>query len=942
MSRLPCAPDEWARFSELLDGAMELPLSEHALWLERLSGEDAGLKPVLARVLANAAGLETGYLRNRPNMAPDGPFAPGVTVGPYRLESRLGEGGMGEVWRASRADDGPRRVVALKLPHPELLGGPFRARFARERDVLAALSHPHIAQLYDAGLSAEGHPYLALELVEGEPINAACAAGRCSLHRRVVLVREVLEALAYAHQRLIVHRDIKPNNVLVTPQGAVKLLDFGIAKLLRPDEAEDARLTQAAGRLATPAYAAPEQLEDGEITVATDVFAVGVLLFELCTGHRPFATPPVGPDAREAPLASQRADAQAAGMDDGARLVRALRGDLDAVIARALTLDPRARYSSAEGFSRDLTCWLDGLPVVARRVGLVTRGVKFVRRNKAGVAMAAVLALSLAGGTAGIAWQAHVAAQAAARAEHEAARANAVKNYLIGLFEQADPKGGGKPSETMTVRDLLDRGSDQIDKALAGQPETEIELLDTLGQIYLFFEDSTRATQLLSHRLQLARSVWGEADPRVLNLTIDLAENNIYFLDTAAARTRLASIRDAVFASTAADSLERARWLTDWANLLRTTPGGRDEALADLRQAAAIFAAHFAANVDYLNNLLLLANFQNIAEQYEASLATQQVRQQVLAARGGNDAIHRLEYMTLAATTLWHLGRYDEAEKILAQNQALAEHILGRQSAYYLIGIRIMGFIANDLGQRDKAAALFSQGIALAAGKGDTVGLVNTLRRSYGRVLVAGGDANAAIPILEESLRQTQLHPRDESDVRLNQGYLGDAYDQAGRTAEARILLQAARNDWVRYGVPAGALTLGARERWARFLFDHDEPDAASAECHDILRVADGSASAPAALAQADLARIALAQGDKAGADRLSAQALQTIDAVKLGYDIRARTDIWLTRAEALLANGKKAEAADLAGRALAATRLSDAPASARLARAMAIVSKTK
>jgi serine/threonine-protein kinase len=370
MSRLPVSPDSWARFSALLDGAMDLPPSEHSAWLERLSGEDATLKPMLARVLSNAADIETDYLlRDRPNLAPEGPFYPGVVVGPYRLLSPLGEGGMGEVWRAARDDEGPRRTVALKLPHAELLGGPFRQRFARERDVLAALSHPNIAQLYDAGLSAEGHPYLALELVEGQPINEACAAQHTSLQQRVELVREILEALTYAHQRLIVHRDIKPSNVLVTPQGGLKLLDFGIAKLLRPNGAEDARLTQATARLATPAYAAPEQLAGGEITVATDIFSVGVLLFELCTGSRPFTVAPQGPNAREAPLASNRANPQAIGLYDGAHLSRALRGDLDAIIARALALDPGARYSSAEAFSNDLARWRDGLPVVARRVG---------------------------------------------------------------------------------------------------------------------------------------------------------------------------------------------------------------------------------------------------------------------------------------------------------------------------------------------------------------------------------------------------------------------------------------------------------------------------------------------------------------------------------------------------------------------------------------------
>jgi hypothetical protein len=219
---------------------------------------------------------------------------------------------------------------------------------------------------------------------------------------------------------------------------------------------------------------------------------------------------------------------------------------------------------------------------------------------------------------------------------------------------------------------------------------------------------------------------------------------------------------------------------------------------------------------------------------------------------------------------------------------------------------------------------------------------VNVLHSAYGGALANGGDAASAVPILQEALREAELNTKDELTLRSAQAFLGDAYEQTGRTAVARALLQTVRDAFVRNGVPTGALTLGARERWARFLLDHNEPAAASAECNEILRTAGHEASAPAARAEADLARIALAQADMAGADRLAAQAMQTIDAVKVGYDIRARTDIWLTRAETLLATGKKPEAAALAARALAATRASDAPTSPRLARALAIVARSQ
>lgn len=331
MSELPCPTSQWPRFSALLDMAMDVPEAQLPAWLASLSGDDAMVRPWLARVLAGAAtggaaplGLKTGLFDD---LAKDdfghSAFAAGDQIGPYRLVSLLGEGGMGQVWRATRGDDGPQREIALKLPHAEMLNPAARKRFARERDMLASLSHPHIAQLYDAGSSAEGHPYLALELVQGEPITQACRGASAPLERRIELVLQVLQGLAYAHQRLIVHRDIKPSNVLVTSEGLAKLLDFGIAKLLDTETLLDAALTQPQSRLATPGYGAPEQGRGGNITVAADLFSVGVLLFELCTGQRPFVRVPLEQDAplppshRDAPTHRSAARRKQAGCGSG-------------------------------------------------------------------------------------------------------------------------------------------------------------------------------------------------------------------------------------------------------------------------------------------------------------------------------------------------------------------------------------------------------------------------------------------------------------------------------------------------------------------------------------------------------------------------------------------------------------------------------------------------
>jgi RNA polymerase sigma factor (TIGR02999 family) len=322
MSRLPCPAELWPEFSRLLDQALDQPVAGRQAWLDSLPPAHRNLVPYLQSVLTVGndspslapdalAALTPGTVDGSGEVRDDDAFAPlaGEQVGPYTLERELGRGGMGMVWLAARSDGAYERQVALKLPHTHLGGSATLRRFRRERDILATLSHPNIAQFLDAGLTPTGHPYLALELVSGVPITEACRTGRQPLAVRVGLVRDVAAALHAAHARLIVHRDIKPSNVMVASDGTVKLLDFGIAKLLETDETGESnaaftQLTVEGTRIATPDYAAPEQLTGAPITVATDVYSLAVLLYELLTGRRPFdraAGPraaPAGPRAR--------------------------------------------------------------------------------------------------------------------------------------------------------------------------------------------------------------------------------------------------------------------------------------------------------------------------------------------------------------------------------------------------------------------------------------------------------------------------------------------------------------------------------------------------------------------------------------------------------------------------------------------------------------------
>ena len=290
MTNLPCPPELWPAFSALLDQALEIPAADRSQWLASLGPNmlkyGRGCLKCSAPAPARADGFMGALMIDDPTSSE---FVPGQLVGPYQLKKRLGSGGMGEVWLASRSDGTLSREVALKLPHIHLVASIVRRRFERERDILAALSHPRIAHLYDAGVDDAENPYLAMEWVDGIAINEYCRGKKVSYERRLNLFLQILDAVGHAHGRLIAHRDLKPSNILVTSEERVKLLDFGIAKLLDGEAHGGAtQMTRVGACMATPAYAAPEQLAGEPITVAVDLYALGVILHELLTGQRPF------------------------------------------------------------------------------------------------------------------------------------------------------------------------------------------------------------------------------------------------------------------------------------------------------------------------------------------------------------------------------------------------------------------------------------------------------------------------------------------------------------------------------------------------------------------------------------------------------------------------------------------------------------------------------
>jgi eukaryotic-like serine/threonine-protein kinase len=494
---MPLTTSELQTLDRLLQQLLDLPQADRATWIDTLPESQQTFAPYLRASLntsdatAGTHGVETAdFLGALPNYreiskGTADPVA-GEQVGPYKLIRPLGEGGMGSVWLAERIDGALRREVALKLPHRDLLDRGLAARMRRERDILAALNHNHIARLYDAGVDDLGRPYLALEFVPGVPIHTFCKANRLPLQDRVRLMAQVAHAVAHAHANLAVHRDLKPNNILVAETDGsphVKLLDFGVAKLLTNDDGESgdrtADLTQVLGRALTPDYASPEQLHGMPVTTASDIYSLGVVLFEVVAGEKPYKLKGASPADQAQAVA--RADAEHASKRcaEGPYRQDANRvsGDLDAVIGKALKLDVRERYATASGLAEDLERWLAHLPVRAQPDSWGYRARRFVRRNAVAVAAVSAVGVALVAGAGVALWQAR-------EARIEVAKTKAVKDFLLSVFS-----AGGVNQEDAALRrkqpigDLLADAAKTLPQSFQGQPEIKYEIEETLGQL---------------------------------------------------------------------------------------------------------------------------------------------------------------------------------------------------------------------------------------------------------------------------------------------------------------------------------------------------------------------------------------------------------------------------------------------------------------------------
>ncbi len=532
--------ERWRTIQPLLDGALEVGPARRAAWLADRCGDDAELRDAVERLASEYDDAQ----RVLPSGAPgavdalvrlaEAEAAPeGARVGPYRIVGEAGRGGMGVVYLAERDDDQYRKRVALKLLRRGMDDPHLVRRFLEERQILATLDHPHIARLLDGGVTGDRLPWFAMEYVEGQPIDRWCDGHGLPVDDRIRLFLAVCDAVQYAHRNLIVHRDLKPSNVLVGADGGVKLLDFGIAKLLADGDATEATLTQIGRRALTPEYASPEQIRGEPVTVASDVYSLGVMLYVLLSGRGPYRVASRREREVERAVLEEAVDPPSLTASSD-RLRRRLRGDLDMIVLTALRKEPERRYHSVEALAADLRRHLDGLPVLAQPDRWSYRAGKFLRRHRGGVALAAGLALLLSAFGGALAVQ-------SARTAAERDRAEQVSEFVAGLLRSPDPFRG--QGAGVTVRQVLDSAVVRIRSELGAQPDVQSDLLAVIGRSYeglgLYDEAGRTLDSAMALRLRAGDDGGALAEDRAMRAFLIAEQNGSRPLGDSLARAAL-------------------------------------------------------------------------------------------------------------------------------------------------------------------------------------------------------------------------------------------------------------------------------------------------------------------------------------------------------------------------------------------------------------------
>ncbi len=709
------ASERWQQVKDVFQAALARAPEARDAFLQEVCRGDAQLRQEVESLLSSheEAG---GFLSRAPGIdgAPveeaGAASVAGRRIGPYRVLGTIAQGGMGTVYRAVRDDDAFQKTVALKL----VRGGPGSAfierRFRQERQILARLQHSNIATVLDGGATDDGRPYLVMEYVEGVPITSYCDAQALGAKQRLAMFRTVCAALHYAHQNLVIHRDLKPDNILVTADGTPKLLDFGIAKLLAAGVDPFAAPTASLLPMMTPEYASPEQVKGEAITTASDVYSLGVLLYELLCGSRPYAMrsdslpeivravcedePPPPSSLLKAPAGPKHPPISAS----------ELRGDLDTIVMKALRKEATRRYASSQELSEDIRRHLAGLPVLARPDTLGYRASKFVGRHKLGVGATALVIVSLAGGLAATARQARIAREQRLRAEQ-------VSGFLVDLFDVSDP--GEARGNSVTAREVLDKGVLRIGSELKDQPELRADLLDTMGKVYDRLGLYDAALPLLQDSLGIRRRFAG-ADRAALASTLNQLGNVLKDkgdLDAAEPvyRESLALRREVL----GNESKEVAASLNNYGSILAEL-GRYDEAERLMEESLAIKRRTFGA--EHASVAMSLYNL-GVVSTKKGDLAAGQLRfREALDIQRkalGEDHPDVAATLLLLGVVLDEMGDYAGAEKTYREALALQHKTLGAEHPDIATTLIDLGNTLAHAGRLDEAEPFFDRALAM-------------------------------------------------------------------------------------------------------------------------------------------------------------------------------------------------------------------------------------
>lgn len=772
--RRPGRPD-WHTVDALFTELLDLPEEERAARLAERCREDEALHAAVARLLAaerrskeafEAAAGGLGRLAEaalQPTARESDAVPESIRrLGPYRLVQLLGRGGMSSVWLAERADGAYQKTIAIKVLRQWIDGEDAVRRFVAERQILSSLAHPHIAPLLDGGTTEDGTPWLATEYVEGEPITDWCRARQLSVEDRLDLFLQVADAVHHAHQKLVVHRDLKPNNILVDGEGRVRLLDFGIAKLLDPDSAAGhGALTRAAHRPMTPEYAAPEQLTGGEITTATDVFQLGVLLYELLAGQRPRPaasgtitgsdTPPPSTAVRR-DSGSMDGVASAAG-GTAMHLARRLKGDLDQIVLMAMHEEPARRYLSVAALAEDIRNHLKGRAISARTESTLDATRRFFRRRP-WAAAALLLALGLV-----------VTLQVAAvrlgqerdAAQREAARVAQVNDLLVNLFRQADPMAEDalRGRET-TIWDSVQAATVRVRDELHHDPALRAEMLGTLAMLHHYAGHLEEAVTLLVEVVALYREHDGPASAPYAVALAELARQQA--------------------------KLDR-----------------RVEATAAIEEALAV--ARLLGDGAVPAKVAIMLDAGEVLRAYGSLDDVEAVYRETMALAGGTAPLplaSRLAAANGLAEVLSELGKDREAEKLAVESIDAVERELGSEHARLIVPLSILGGAQKALGRPDEAVATLERGLRIVEREfGDRYQSTYGMRNNLVLALAAAGQHERAATEMRTLL--------DQRRVELGSGHLEVANSMqnfavmlvlAGQPEEALDVLDEVRSSY--------------------------------------------------------------------------------------------------------------------------------------------------